>query len=324
MNETEFVEKRRQRWDRLSYLARKADVTVQALNPAELVEFVSLYRSTCADLARVRGESSNYGLMVELNALVGLAYGVLYRRTRKSAKETVLEILLTVAQTFRKCKNFVLASLLITLLSGGVSFSLLSTRKDVRDQIIDAREVPLFKRWQEGKHDDRSGEENGLAWAFYASNNPRVSMIQTGVGLATGGLFSTMMAVNLGRQLGALSHEMAVVGKLGWFFSQIMPHGATELFGAIISGAAGLVLGWAIISPGRRTRLQALKEEGRDAMVLAGLSITMMFIAAPFEAFFSFNPQFPSWLKAIVGIIVLASWLMYFLTYGQKEEGRRG
>ncbi len=43
----------------------------------------------------------------------------------------------------------------------------------------------------------------------------------------------------------------------------IVPHGVLELSCIVVSGAAGLRIGWAIVDPGRRPRGQALVTERR-------------------------------------------------------------
>src|SRR5205823_6095793 len=65
------------------------------------------------------------------------------------------------------------------------------------------------------------------------------------------------------------------------FFELVTAHGVLELSCIVVSGAAGLRLGWAIIDPGTRPRGEALRQEARAAiemvlgtapwLVLAGL-----------------------------------------------------
>ncbi len=110
------------------------------------------------------------------------------------------------------------------------------------------------------------------------------------------------------------------VGKLDYFLISVAPHGASEMTGAIISGGAGFVMAWALIAPGRRTRGQALKAAGTDAFRLMMLSIVMMFIAAPFEGYFSFNPNIPVFGKIAVAVIMSTFWGLYFFGYGRNYE----
>jgi len=117
-----------------------------------------------------------------------------------------------------------------------------------------------------------------------------------------------------------LAHEMAPVGKLGFLISSIAPHGVPELSGIIVAGSAGLLLGYSLINPGRRRRSDSLKAVGKDAIVLLATSVMLMFIAAPIEAFFSFQPMVPQWVKAVVAIISVCAWAMLWIFYGRPTQ----
>ena len=56
-------------------------------------------------------------------------------------------------------------------------------------------------------------------------------------------------------------------------------------------------------------------------MILLGMGMLMMYIAAPFEGFFSFNPGVPQWLKAVVGALVFSGWCAYWAFSGRNEPG---
>ena len=76
---------------------------------------------------------------------------------------------------------------------------------------------------------------------------------------------------------------------------------AFELTAIVISGAAGLALGHALLAPGRHTRLQALKRAASDAVLLLYLVIAMLVIAAALEAFWSSSRWIEPWVKYSVG-----------------------
>ncbi len=91
-------------------------------------------------------------------------------------------------------------------------------------------------------------------------------------------------------------------------------HGTTELFGILLSGAAGLHIGRAMAFPGKRPVLDAAALAGRrSAVVMVGVVI-MMVVAALLEAF-------PRQLvedtgsRFLIGGSLLAFWLAYFILY---------
>jgi uncharacterized membrane protein SpoIIM required for sporulation len=121
-----------------------------------------------------------------------------------------------------------------------------------------------------------------------------------------------------GVMLGSLAHEVAPVHKLDFLLSSIAPHGVPELSGAIVGGSAGLLLGWALVNPGRRSRGRALQAVGKDAIVLLSTSIVLMFIAAPIEGFFSFNPSVPGIAKVTVAAVSLIAWGFFWTRYARE------
>jgi uncharacterized membrane protein SpoIIM required for sporulation len=113
---------------------------------------------------------------------------------------------------------------------------------------------------------------------------------------------------------------MAAVGKTWFLWSSILPHGVPELTGIFVSGGAGLVLGWALIHPGRKKRGAALKEAGKDAIVLLLTAYILMFIAAPIEGYFSFNPAVPQEIKFILAIVTAGLWAAFWIGYGRTPS----
>lgn len=320
MNEREFVERREPDWKRLHGLVQRASATPSALTGDELLEFVRLYRSTTADLATLQTESGNQAMLHFLNGLVGSAYGILYRQRRGGIIQGILNWLIAVARSVRELKPFIFAALGICVTAILFSSTVLQTTPSIREHLISPGEEALFSEWKKGEFEISTSGQQTQMTAFYAVNNPLVAIAQVTWSSATFGVFAVKNTFALGTQLGALGHEMASVGKLGFLLSSILPHGATELSGAILSSAVGMFLGWSMLRPGQKTRGKAM----RDAFKVCGpvflMCVLMMFIAAPFEAFFSFNPIFPQWLKVVVGCMVFAAWLCFWTFVGREER----
>lgn len=318
MNEAVFVAKGEGEWQRLSILCDKADNGAARLKGDELIEFVKLYRKASTDLALARTQSGNWELIAFLNNLVGRAYGILYQRPRKSFATVIKESLAAGAQTMRRRAVFVLASLGVLLLAAGFTAGVMVLRPDLATHFVSPND-PNLEHWKSGLQDERTLEESFAATGFYSSNNPRVAIIAGAVSASTFGVGTTALMWMNGSLLGAYCVEMARVGKLGFFLASIFPHGATELTGAVVSGGAGFVMAWALISPGRRSRGDALREAGKDAFVLLVMAVLMMFLAAPVEGFFSFNPRIPSAVKVAFGAIVLSAWFLYWCGYAREK-----
>lgn len=316
MNEVAFVQDREPAWQRLTALCDKADSGPSRLRGAEFVEMIRLYRQVSGDLAKVRSQSGNWELIAFLNALVGRAYGIIYRRPRRPINQVVKEAFVVGARTMRRRAAFVLASAAILFLGAGFAATVMVTRPDLTRYYVDP-EDPNLVGWKSGKHQERDLGDAIAATGFYTSNNPRVAMIAGAIAASTFGVGTVVIMWQNGAVLGAYSVELAKAGQLGHFLSSIAPHGATELTGVVVAGGAGFILGWALIAPGRRSRGEALRVAGKDAFVLLTMSMIMMLLAAPVEGFFSFNPLVPPPIKVVFALVVFAAWLLYWGGYAR-------
>ena len=81
-------------------------------------------------------------------------------------------------------------------------------------------------------------------------------------------------------------------------------------------------MGWALINPGRKRRGEALKDAGRDAITLLCVGVVLMFIAAPIDGFFSFNPNVPSAAKVAVIVVEIIFWSFFWVGFGKSPEER--
>lgn len=322
MNEQSFVNRREPDWQRITMLCDKADTSVSRLSAEELRELVRLYRRVSTDLSLARTKSSNLQLIDFLNDLAGRAYAILYREPRKPLWNVLLGAVELSAQTVRRRRWFVFTSILILVASCVAVYALVALDPQTRSFFIPPGAQDNVDAWKLGRFPERSGSEGFMMAGFYASNNPKVAIISGAVGAGSFGILSVLLIAQNGAMLGVLAHEVATVGKLGFLASSIFPHGVPEMSGMIISGASGLLLGYALINPGRRSRGDALREVGRDAIVLLATSVVMMFIAAPIEGFFSFNPRVPWFVKVAVGVVSLAAWLAFWSFFGRTEDER--
>jgi uncharacterized membrane protein SpoIIM required for sporulation len=319
MNEQSFFERRRPDWMRLMELCDKADRSPVDLSSKELRELVQLYRRVSTDLAFVRTVSTNASLIAYLNDLAGRAYTVVYREPRQGLGKIIVGAVATAAQTFRRRFAFVAVSFAIFFGSVLFAYGLSESRLDVRNYFVPPALKTTFEAWKKGSFEEHSASESAMMGGFYASNNPRTAVIAGSVGAATFGVLSVFLVAENGAMLGVLANEVRPVGKLDFLLSSIAPHGVPELSGIIISGAAGLLLGWSLIAPGRRTRGDSLRANGKDAIVLLATSVIMMFIAAPIEGFFSFNQHVPGWLKTSVALVSLIAWGAFWSGFGRND-----
>jgi uncharacterized membrane protein SpoIIM required for sporulation len=320
MNEVTFVEKREKDWRRLTLLSDKADTSPSNLSREELQEFVRLYRSTSGDLALVRTQSSNLQLIDFLNDLVGRAYMALYRPKRGSFWKACGAAVTAYASTVRKLRVFVYISLIVFFLGAFGSYGLMTANPELRAFFVPPQLERAYSDWKYGTMQEQGGLEGIMATSFYSANNPLVA-IRTGArAVGTLGILGIESLWETGAMVGSLAYETAEVNRLGYLLIRITPHGVTEISGLIFAASGGLSMGWALVSPGRRKRGEALLAAAKDGLIVYIGGVFLMFIAAPIEGFFSFNPRVPEVAKIIFASVSLAAWLTFYIGYGKQND----
>lgn len=307
-------------WARLGALSDKAGQSLRRLSGDELAEFLTLYRRASGDLARARTRDASPHVTDGLNAVVARAYSLLHRPVRPSAGRAVGNGLAISTSAVRRRWRAVAFS--GTLLLGSVvgTYFLTGAVPGVRAFLVPPGMESSFESWVSGSFEARTGAENLSMAGFYASNNPFQAVLTGALGAGTFGLLSLFLIVKNGALIGILAHAVAERGRLDYLLSSLAPHGVPELGGLVISGAAGLVLGGAALVPGRESRGESLRRAGPDAIALLATGVLLMFVAAPIEAFFSFSPFVPGFLKTTVAILSLAAWATFFTRYRASSE----
>lgn len=319
MNEVVFVKQREPDWKRLNLLCDKADVTPKALDQRELREFIQLYRRASSDLALARTQSGNLQLVTFLNDLVGRAYVILYRPTRGPFVRAVKFGIEYYAAVARRQKVFIWAAAITFFLGAVFSGMVMQLRPDLRHHFVSGEsDERNMEAWKKGLP-PRTGEESMAMTGFYASNNPKVSIITAAVSASTFGVLTATLLWKNGEGVGALGSELKDVGKLH-LLTWLLPHGMSEIQGILISGGSGYLVGWTLIFPGQRRRGDALRDAAKDGLILLCGAAVLMFIAAPFEGFFSFNPNIPIPVKLLVAGAVGTAWWLFYTRVGRQWD----
>jgi uncharacterized membrane protein SpoIIM required for sporulation len=121
--------------------------------------------------------------------------------------------------------------------------------------------------------------------SFLFTHNAQVGLLSFALGFFAGLPTLFLMLAN-GLMLGAFSALYADRGLSGELWAWLLPHGIPELSAIALCGAAGFVLGHALVFPGRATRLENLARRGRDAGVLVLGAVVLLFVAALVEGIF--------------------------------------
>ncbi len=311
--------------DRIEGGVRRRRADAKSPEPPELpaTQVAALYRTTCEHLALARSRDYPSHLTTHLEELTQRAHQVVYRRRDHSGARLARLFLIDVPQAVRAhrvymwtaCIVFGLPLLAIGLLcyfDPGFILSLqdVSTVKEF-DAMYGPSDNPIGRM--------RSAGTDWNAFGFYIMNNVGIAFrcFAGGVFFGLGSLF--FLAYN-GAVIGAAAGYLTMRGYTENFYSFVVTHGAFELTAIVISGAAGLAIGHALVAPGRLTRVQSLKKAATAAVPLVYGAAAMLFIAAALEAFWSSS----RWVAPTVKYSVGGCFWVLVLLYLGWQGGSRG
>jgi uncharacterized membrane protein SpoIIM required for sporulation len=138
-----------------------------------------------------------------------------------------------------------------------------------------------------------------------------------GILLGIGSLF--LLLFN-GIVIGGVAGHLTRLGFNDTFWPFVSGHGSFELTAIVICGAAGLMLGHAVLAPGPYTRTQALKRQALEAVQLVLGAALMLLVAAFIEAFWSSSPV-PIELKYTVAALLWGLVIVYLVGMGRTSRG---
>jgi uncharacterized membrane protein SpoIIM required for sporulation len=299
---------------------KSADKPAQAVDPARLA---ALYRATCEHLALARAREYPVHLTQRLEDLTERAHQIVYRPPRQAAARLGRLFLVDVPQAVRAHR---LTMWIATLLFAGPLLVLgLVTYFDPGFVLTlhDADSVREYDRMYGGSGDEPMGRQRDAdtdweMFGFYIRNNLGVAF-QCFAGGMLFGLGSIFFIAYNGAIGGAVAGYLTARGHGENFYSFVVTHGAFELTAIVMSGAAGLSLGFALLAPGRLGRVQALRQAAAAAVPLIYGVIAMLVIAAAVEAFWSSSRWVTPQVKYGVGG---ACWLLVLAYLGWQGRPR--
>lgn len=315
-----FRLERESEWRRLEAIVTRMEKGgLRRIADDDLLALPTLYRTAASSLAVARETSLDAATRAYLEALVQRAWFQVYG-PRRGFAGWLRDFLLGGWSRAVRALWLDICIALAVMVAGSVVGWLLVAQDEawyyrlVPGNLRDTR-VPGASR--EELLQSLATEQSAAGLSTFAaqlfSNNSAVCIFAFALGFAFG-IPSLMLLV----------HNMAVLGAMLWLFdgqgltvefaAWLCVHGTTEIFGILLSGAAGLHIGRAMAFPGSRTVLAAASEAGQcGAVVMVGVVI-MMIIAALLEAF-------PRQLvegtgaRFLIGGMMLTFWLAYFFLY---------
>jgi len=308
-----FIQSKKNTWYRLDYLVHHYR-GIGRISEEELSEMVRLYRSVCSDYAYALSNFPYEPVVAELNTLIGKAHKVIYG-SRTFDKMAILRFFThDFPGIFRKNIRYFWISLLLFVLGAGLSFtgSFLNPdlpRHFLGDAYVDKTLANIEK---EDPFAIYKSESSPVLSSFVMTNNIKVTFFAYGMGIFAG-IGTIYVLFYNGLIMGVFLYVFFTRGLLFESLLTVMMHGTIELSCIFIAGAAGLMIGRALLFPGTYTRREALKIHGLQSIKLILGTAALLLIAGFIEGFVT-RIDLPVYLKGAF-VIANAVFLVWYLGF---------
>jgi uncharacterized membrane protein SpoIIM required for sporulation len=335
VTERAFTERRERDWSSLDATIRLIETRgIKRTSPEALAALSPLYRDICADLARAKAARYSAPLVDYLTGLVAHAHTVMYgahaRSHRSHATDTARALLanMTARDAFaafpravrRRWRSMLLAFALFFVPFAFGALAAYYQPEFAFRVVPESMLKPLTEAYQKG-FNGRGAGDDALMAGFYVNNNVGIALRCFALGIF-GGLGSAFYLVQNGLATGAMLGYISSQGAGANILTFIVGHSTFELGAIVIAGGAGLSMGWSIVAPGPRTRLESLRAAASElAIIVAGAAVMLLFAAA-IEGFWSAS-SIPSIVKRGVGITNFLLVLGYILFVGRGRRAER-
>lgn len=318
MKVSELLERRREQWRDLEHLCHEMERnSPRRVGAPTISKFAGLYRAACADLALADAYQLPPDTVQFLHELVGRAHNQLYRSQTFRFRDWGREMFVDLPRRMLRDRAVWLAFVIFWApfgLSCWLAYSSRPFAESVVGEVTMARMEESFSKPLKG----RDANTDTAMMGFYVFNNAGIGLrcFAAGLLLGIGGLFVTVSnAIVIGSMFG----HMLTVPERANFLEFVTAHGPFELTAIVFSAAAGMRLGFALISTQGLSRMASLRRAAIEATPAMGASVVLFCLAAVIEGFVS-PSALPYAVKAGVAIASAAILVFYVVVLGSVRR----
>jgi uncharacterized membrane protein SpoIIM required for sporulation len=305
-----FVLAHRQTWERLEQLVKRR----RRLTGAEVDELVDLYQRVSTHLSMVRTASTDSVLVGRLSGLVAQARsavtGAHAPLWREFTRFWTVSFPVVAYRSWRWWVGTAVAFFFVT----AVIAVWVSGNPEVQATIGTPSEIDELVN-----NDFASYYSENPAGSFALQvwvNNSWIAVQCIGSAILLGIPIPYVLFQNAAN-LGVIAGLMFDAGKADIFLGLLTPHGLIELTAVFLAAAAGMRLGWSVVSPGNRPRGQVLAEQGRAVVAVAVGLVGVLLVAGLIEAVVTPSPL-PTFARIGIGVAAEIAFLAYIFHFGRK------
>lgn len=333
MSPAEFVARHQQEWEQLERLLQaggkppgtntngSANAAGNSAGiPADVpADFPALYRRVCRDLALAIERRYPQDVIDRLNTLALAGQQALYRPGTRLWSTIGAFLAGGFAAHVRRHARIFWLAMAIFYLPCAVSGVATWKTPALIYSVMAPDAVAGFERMYDADRRvigyERQDDDNLYMFGFYIRNNIGIGF-QTFAGGIFAGVGSLAIMFYNGIYTGMVAGYLTARGHGDMFWQFVCGHSAFELNAVALCGMAGLMLGHALIAPGRRRRGDALAVAARDAVPILYGAAFMLFIAAVIESSWSSQAIIPAPAKFAAAACWWLMVALYFLRAG--------
>lgn len=305
-----FVAAHNADWRRLDHLVGRA----RKLTGAEIDEMVELYQRAGTHLSLIRSTSPDPALVGRLSSLVARARAAVTGAHAPLWRDVLGLLTVSFPATAYRGRWWWLLTTAGSVLLAVLIGAWVAGNPEVQAAVGTPEEI---RRLVDKDFANYYTEYASASFAFQVwVNNAWVAAQSLIFGILLGLPVLYVLFTN-SANVGMIGGLMFAHDKGDIFFGLILPHGLLELTAVFLAAATGLRLGWTVIDPGRRSRGQALAEEGRAAVSVALGLIPVLLISGLIEGFVTGYVHI-TWLRISIGVLAEAIFLAYVFVFGRR------
>jgi uncharacterized membrane protein SpoIIM required for sporulation len=310
-----FAAAHRPEWERLASLSRRS----RPLDGAAADELVALYQRVATQLSIVRSAAPDAVVVGHLSGLLATARGAIAGPRVPAWREILTFFTAGFPAALYRSRRWWIATALLSIVAAVLMGWYVAVNPRVQTQLASPDLINGLTRpggeFETYYTDFSPGSFGFKVWI----NNAWVAAMTLFGGVLLG--IPVFVGLYMNVENAAVSGGlMAAHGRLGTFLSLIAPHGMLELTAIFVAAGCGLRIAWAILSPGPRTRGDALGEQGRILGTMAMGLACVLLVAGFIEGFVTGHTAAP--VRVAIGFTVESLFFVYVFFVGRRAAAR--
>lgn len=301
-------------WASLQRLTTSAGSRPAKLSDDELEAFPGLYLAVSAQLSHARTAQPDPLLLDRLSRLVAGSRALFEGRRAIGWHSIARFFSVRFPTAVWQLRRFVVISACLTFLPAlAIGAWIANSPAALEATAPEALRSAYVEEDFENYYSDRPASQFATEVTV---NNIRVSILAFAGGML-GGAGTVAVLVFNGANLGLAGGLFHAADQEARFYGLILPHGLLELTAVVLAGATGLSLGWAMVAPGDRRRVEAVTMAAQRCLtVILGL-IAAFVVAGLIEGFVT-GSTLSTALRVGLGGSVELSFLSYLIVFGRR------